>query len=153
MVACEWSNILEPWSSRGLIQRDLCISRRAFGHAFPGHESRKLIFIDRSPLSFQVVTQANTIANIQKQKAGRFTSAFKHDSLFDWIKSKNETPEAWVFFYYNYSNRWMANAWPLGSIVRRPPQACAGYCYATTPHSTVNTGMPSYGMSICSMNK
>lgn len=51
--------------------------------------------VDVSLTLVQVVTQSNTIANIQREKAGKFRAAFRHESLFDWIKSKNDTPEAW----------------------------------------------------------
>jgi len=42
----------------------------------------------------QVVSPANTIANIQKSKTGKMKSAFRHQTLLEWIEEKNPTDAA-----------------------------------------------------------
>nr|XP_039250663.1 phosphatidylinositol 4,5-bisphosphate 3-kinase catalytic subunit beta isoform-like [Styela clava] len=61
----------------------------------------------------EVVTNSNTIANIQKKKAGRFTAAFRHETLFEWIQEYNKTPKE------------------LETAIQNFTYSCAGYCVAT----------------------
>nr|CAB3264879.1 phosphatidylinositol 4,5-bisphosphate 3-kinase catalytic subunit beta isoform-like [Phallusia mammillata] len=61
----------------------------------------------------EVVTESNTIANIQKSKTGKMHSAFRHQTLFEWIEDKNPTkPE-------------------LDQAIENFTYSCAGYCVAT----------------------
>lgn len=62
----------------------------------------------------EVVLNAETIANIQKEK-GMFsaTSAFRKESLFAWLKDHNKTEHA------------------LSKAIEEFTLSCAGYCVAT----------------------
>ena len=42
----------------------------------------------------EVVTKANTLANIQKSEGGVVRGAFNKEVLYDWLKKKNTTEEA-----------------------------------------------------------
>lgn len=61
----------------------------------------------------EVVQNASTIANIQKQKNFSATSAFKKGSLLAWLKDQNPTEES------------------LAKAVENFTLSCAGYCVAT----------------------
>lgn len=72
------------------------------------------ISMDRRLGMIEVVLNAETIANIQKEK-GIFsaTAAFKKGSLFSWLKDHNNTEEL------------------LGKACNEFTLSCAGYCVAT----------------------
>ncbi|XP_076805492.1 phosphatidylinositol 4,5-bisphosphate 3-kinase catalytic subunit beta isoform-like isoform X1 [Clavelina lepadiformis] len=61
----------------------------------------------------EVVTHSNTIANIQKSKGAKMSSAFRHQTLFEWIGEKNQ------------------NKSDLEQAIENFTYSCAGYCVAT----------------------
>ncbi|XP_078615634.1 phosphatidylinositol 4,5-bisphosphate 3-kinase catalytic subunit delta isoform-like [Branchiostoma floridae x Branchiostoma japonicum] len=61
----------------------------------------------------EVVLNADTIANIQKDKGSTATAGFKKGSLFMWLKEKNPEKES------------------LNKAVQEFTLSCAGYCVAT----------------------
>lgn len=72
------------------------------------------ISMERRLGMIEVVLNAETIANIQKEK-GMFsaTSPFKKGSLFSWLKEYNKTEEE------------------MNKAVKEFTLSCAGYCVAT----------------------
>lgn len=61
----------------------------------------------------EVVLDANTIANIQREKAGLAIAAFRRASLFEWLEEHNPRKE------------------DLEKAIERFTLSCAGYCVAT----------------------
>ncbi|XP_050305092.1 phosphatidylinositol 4,5-bisphosphate 3-kinase catalytic subunit delta isoform [Anthonomus grandis grandis] len=61
----------------------------------------------------QVVLNAETIANIQKEKSPAVVSSFKKDSILAWLKEYNRTEKA------------------LSKAIKEFTLSCAGYCVAT----------------------
>lgn len=61
----------------------------------------------------EVVKNAQTIANIQKRKAAKATSAFKKGSLLSWLKDHNRDEES------------------ITSAIEEFTLSCAGYCVAS----------------------
>nr|XP_002122027.2 phosphatidylinositol 4,5-bisphosphate 3-kinase catalytic subunit beta isoform-like isoform X1 [Ciona intestinalis] len=60
----------------------------------------------------EVVTHSNTIANIQKTRGGKM-SAFRHQTLIEWLEQNNSTPSEFEQAIENFT------------------YSCAGYCVAT----------------------
>ena len=50
---------------------------------------RNLVLQQVNKFMSQAVSNSNTIANIQKSKAGRMSSAFRHQTLYEWIEQQN----------------------------------------------------------------
>ena len=48
----------------------------------------------------EVVTNANTLANIQKSEFGVVRGAFKKEVLLDWLRKKNQTTEMLVILKF-----------------------------------------------------
>jgi len=86
------------WKEEGLDLRMI-----PYGCLATGHESGLI----------RVVTQSNTVANIQKGKGSRLASSFRYQTLFEWIKEHNqsEIEQRQAIENFTYS--------------------CAGYCVAT----------------------
>nr|XP_006815238.1 PREDICTED: LOW QUALITY PROTEIN: phosphatidylinositol 4,5-bisphosphate 3-kinase catalytic subunit beta isoform-like [Saccoglossus kowalevskii] len=61
----------------------------------------------------EVVTEAETIAKIQKTRGSSPTAAFNKEAIFQWLKQHNQTPES------------------LDKAVEEFTLSCAGYCVAT----------------------
>lgn len=71
------------------------------------------ISTDQAVGLIEVVLNANTIANIQKEKALAVTSAFNKECLFSWLKDHNPTEES------------------LNKAIEEFSMSCAGYSVAT----------------------
>lgn len=73
----------------------------------------RCISVEHNVGLIEVVLNADTIANIQKEKGSAAIAAFKKGSLFAWLRDHNPTEES------------------LNRAVEQFTLSCAGYCVAT----------------------